>query len=519
MTPPSTWSVGTCRTSRRAPGPTRRPVGADAEVAPRPTPELLDIVPRDNRKVYDMRRVLDVVFDRPDWLEVQPRFGRAILCALAHLGGHPVAVVANQPMVRAGSIDADAADKAAHFISVADSFHLPIVFLADNPGMLPGSGSERRGVLRSGGRMFVAQTVATTPKIHLTLRKAYGFGSMVMALIGFDGQVATFAYPGATLGAMGAGAMSRAMGADDDTVAKLRSAELEASYRSAEGLGFDELLDPRETRDALLDAVERARLRPPGRARARHPDGDHALTAGDRSSDSGCSGQRRRERAVLARSRHCDTTHRIAACACEDQRPRRAPTAAKSAGLEHRAGQAPHAFEHLGRSALRHAAEHLDAVLDVHGREHDRQRLGHLVGWDRPDDRLMQAQHRLEPDGRLERRHDLPLLDVLVDEVGAGERGELDVEPVQAARRASSAPGCGDRRRLVRQPRDAGLERGVVDLDALGQVRQLALEHGLDGGVLVLGVVDQQGHDGGDVAGERPTAEQVDPVRSVRHPR
>ena len=106
--------------------------------------------------------------------------------------------------------------------------------------------------------MFVAQTVATTPKIHLTLRKAYGFGSMVMALIGFDGQVATFAYPGATLGAMGAGAMSRAMGADEDTDAKLRSAELQASYRSAEGLGFDELLDPRETRDALLDAVERA---------------------------------------------------------------------------------------------------------------------------------------------------------------------------------------------------------------------------------------------------------------------
>ena len=232
--------------------------GAEAEVAPRSTPELLGIVPRDNRKVYDMRRVLDVVFDRPDWLEVQPQFGRAVLCALAHLGGHPVAVVANQPMVRAGSIDADAADKAAHFIAVADAFHLPIVFLADNPGMLPGSGSERRGVLRSGGRMFVAQTVATTPKIHLTLRKAYGFGSMVMALIGFDGQVATFAYPGATLGAMGAGAMSRAMGADDDTDAKLRSAELKASYRSAEGLGFDELLDPRETRDALLDAVERA---------------------------------------------------------------------------------------------------------------------------------------------------------------------------------------------------------------------------------------------------------------------
>ncbi len=86
----------------------------------------------------------------PDWFEVQPRFGKAIICALAHLGGHPVAVVANQPQVLAGSIDAAAADKAAHFIMVADSFHLPLVFLADNPGMLPGSRSERSGVLRGG---------------------------------------------------------------------------------------------------------------------------------------------------------------------------------------------------------------------------------------------------------------------------------------------------------------------------------------------------------------------------------
>ena len=168
---------------------------ADEAAAPRPTPELLDIISRDNRRVYDMRGVLDVVFDEPDWFEVQPRFGRAIICALAHLGGHPVAVVANQPQVLAGSIDADAADKAAHFIMVADSFHLPIVFLADNPGMLPGSRSERSGVLRSGARMFAAQTAATTLKLHVTLRKAYGFGSMVMSLLGFDDQVGDVRLP------------------------------------------------------------------------------------------------------------------------------------------------------------------------------------------------------------------------------------------------------------------------------------------------------------------------------------
>ena len=245
--PPSAWSYPSPLPASEA--------GAAGE--PRQTPELLDIVSRDNRRVYDMRAVLDVVFDSPDWFEVQPQFGKAIICALAHLGGHPVAVVANQPQVLAGSIDADAADKAAHFIMVADSFHLPIVFLADNPGMLPGSRSERTGVLRAGARMFAAQTAATTLKLHLTLRKAYGFGSMVMSLLGFDHQVATFAYPGATMGAMSAAALSRASHAGEDLSAKLRNAELEASYRSAEHMGFDELIDPRETRDALLAALKR----------------------------------------------------------------------------------------------------------------------------------------------------------------------------------------------------------------------------------------------------------------------
>jgi acetyl-CoA carboxylase carboxyltransferase component len=243
--PPSAWSYP--------------PSGADGDdTGPRATPELTDLVPRDNRKAYDMRGVIDVIVDGDDWLEVQPGFGSAMICALAHLGGEPVAVVANQPQVLAGSIDADAADKASHFIAVADAFHLPLVFLSDNPGMLPGSRSERNGVLRSGARMFAAQTLATTPKIHLTLRKAYGFGSMVMSLIGFDNQVATFAYPGATLGAMSSGASSSAMGASAEVAEQLRHAELQASYRSAETLGFDELLDPGETRNALLAALDRA---------------------------------------------------------------------------------------------------------------------------------------------------------------------------------------------------------------------------------------------------------------------
>jgi acetyl-CoA carboxylase carboxyltransferase component len=106
--------------------------------------------------------------------------------------------------------------------------------------------------------MFAAQTLATTPKFEVTLRKAYGFGSMVMGMIPYDGQSAVFALPGATMGAMGASAMSRARGSDADEAARLRDAEIEASYGSARMFGFDELIDPRELRNLLLHSLERA---------------------------------------------------------------------------------------------------------------------------------------------------------------------------------------------------------------------------------------------------------------------
>ncbi len=219
----------------------------DGDIGPREVPEVLDIVPRNGRRVYDMHQVIDAVFDAGSRFDVQPDFGQCVLCALCRLGGHPVAVVANQPMVLAGSIDADGADKAAHFINVADAFHLPLVFLSDNPGVLPGRASEQRAILRKGARMYAAQTLATSPKLEVTLRKAYGFGSMVMGMIPFDGQSGVFAFPGATMGAMGAAALSRSKGSDEEEAEQLRNAELEASFRSARTLGFDELIDPRRS--------------------------------------------------------------------------------------------------------------------------------------------------------------------------------------------------------------------------------------------------------------------------------
>ena len=229
--------------------------------------EILELVPRESRRGYDMSAVIAAVVDRGETLLIQPDYGRSIICALARVGGQAVGVVANQPAVLAGSIDTAAAEKAAHFIAVCDSFHVPLLFLSDNPGVLAGTASERAGVLRAAARVYAAQTRASTTKIHVTLRKAFGFGSCVMAMNPHDNQTLSFAYPAATVGAMGAAGAGRAVGADEQAAADLRRAEEESAYRSASALSFDEVIDPRDTRNAILAGLEvsaRRRSQPPG---------------------------------------------------------------------------------------------------------------------------------------------------------------------------------------------------------------------------------------------------------------
>jgi acetyl-CoA carboxylase carboxyltransferase component len=223
--------------------------------------EILDIIPSDPRKGYDVHGVLDAVFDAGSLLEVQPAFGRPIVTALARLGGAAVAVVANQPAAKAGSIDADSADKAAHFLEVADAFHLPVVFLADNPGVLAGSASERAGILRHSARMFAAQARVRSPKLHVTLRKAYGFGSSLMAMNPFDDQTVTLAFPGARLGAMPAQGGGQAARLEAETQSLLEHAELGGAYSSADTMGYDEIIQPSGLRNALLVGLRLSAVR------------------------------------------------------------------------------------------------------------------------------------------------------------------------------------------------------------------------------------------------------------------
>lgn len=231
------------------------------DTGPRDLNELTDLVPADPRRSYDIRPVVELVADRGSVLEIEPAFGRPVVTALARLGGEPVAIVANQPAAKAGAIDSDAADKAAHFLEVVDAFHLPGVFLADNPGVLAGTAAERSGILRHAARMFAAQARVQSPKLHVTLRKAYGFGSSLMAMNPFDRQTVTLAMPGARLGAMPAAGGGAAAGVDGDTQQLLDHAELGGAYSSADTMSYDDVIEPRELRNALLAALRLASVR------------------------------------------------------------------------------------------------------------------------------------------------------------------------------------------------------------------------------------------------------------------
>jgi len=214
--------------------------------------EILSLVPADDRRPYKMSRVAALIADEGSLLELQPRFGRSLFTALGRLGGRSVAILGNNPNVRAGSIDRDAADKGTRFLEVVGSFHLPVIFLADNPGVMPGTVAERNGALRAAARMFAAQRRLRGPKLHVTLRKAFGFGSSIMGMNPFDGQTLSVAFPGATLGAMPARGGGVASKSDAAQQARLDAAELGGPYRVADSMGFDEIIDPREVRNVLL---------------------------------------------------------------------------------------------------------------------------------------------------------------------------------------------------------------------------------------------------------------------------
>ncbi len=241
------------------------PAVRTADPASRRGEMLLDHVPADGSRPYDMTAVIGEIVDDGEYLEVHEHWARNIVCALARLDGQVVGIVANQPRTLAGVLDIHASEKAARFVQMCDAFNIPLVTLLDVPGFLPGVGQEHGGIIRHGAKLLYAYCSATVPRISLILRKAYGGAYIVMdsQSIGAD---LTYAWPANEIAVMGAegaaGVIFRrriAEAADPEAMrqklVKEYRAELMHPYYAAERGLVDDVIDPAATREVLIRSL------------------------------------------------------------------------------------------------------------------------------------------------------------------------------------------------------------------------------------------------------------------------
>jgi len=243
------------------------PVLAVDDPADRPVAGLDKIVPASSRSAYDVRRVIKVVFDGDSWFEIKPTWAKNIVVGFARVAGRSVGVVANQPQVKGGILDSDSADKAARFIRMCDAFNVPLVYLVDVPGFMVGSQVEKDGIIRHGAKMLYATSEATVPKITVIMRKAYGAGYYVMCGKGY-GPDLLVAWPFAEISVMGPeGAVNIIFNKQIEAAAnpeETRASLLEAiraqinPYVAAGWAMIDDVIDPAETRRAIVRGLEQA---------------------------------------------------------------------------------------------------------------------------------------------------------------------------------------------------------------------------------------------------------------------
>ena len=242
------------------------PVFATSDPPDRQAQELVDLMPDEPNKAYDMHDVIKHVFDDGDFFEVFPHYAQNILTGFARLNGHAVGIVANQPMHLAGVLDIHSSEKAARFVRFCDAFNIPLVVFVDVPGFLPGTNQEWGGIIRRGAKLLFAFSEATVPRMQVITRKAYGGAYVVMNSKSIRADVA-FAWPTAEIAVMGAeGAVNIVSRKELDKAEdkKAKRAELIADYTekfanpyvAAERGYVDDVIDPRETRPRLINALE-----------------------------------------------------------------------------------------------------------------------------------------------------------------------------------------------------------------------------------------------------------------------
>ena len=235
--------------------------------------KLRHLVPENRVRAYEVREIIDILFDSDSVLEIRKDFGLGIITSLARIEGIPVGVIANNPSHLGGAIDSDAADKASRFMQLCDAFGLPIISLCDTPGFMVGPEAEKTGLVRHVSRMFVTARSVTSPTCTIVLRKAYGLGAQAMASGGFKFPLFTVAWPTGEFGGMGLeGAVK--LGYRKELEAIEDPEEREAAYQAlvdrmyevgkglsmADHFEIDDVIDPSDSRRWIVRGLKAARI-------------------------------------------------------------------------------------------------------------------------------------------------------------------------------------------------------------------------------------------------------------------
>ncbi|GAB3052382.1 acyl-CoA carboxylase subunit beta [Virgibacillus ainsalahensis] len=229
-------------------------------------PDLTDIVPFNARSPYDVKNVIEQVVDKDSFFEIHQNFAKNIVVGFARIKGETIGLVCNQPKHLAGGLDIDSSDKAARFIRFCDSFNVPIITFEDVTGFFPGVKQEHGGIIRHGAKILYAYSEATVPKITVITRKAYG-GAYVALNSKSIGADLVYAWPNAEIAVMGPDGAANVIFAkeiaESENPEETRKEKID-TYREkfanpyvAAGLGMvDDVIDPRETRIKLIQALE-----------------------------------------------------------------------------------------------------------------------------------------------------------------------------------------------------------------------------------------------------------------------
>src|SRR4051812_26541108 len=253
-----------------------------AQSQPAGNGDLRALVPASDRQAFDMRRYVRALLDDGSFFEIHALWAREIVVGFGRLDGEVVGVVANNPMFKGGVLFVDSADKATRFIQLCDAFNVPLLFLADVPGFMVGTAVEREGIIRHGAKMISAVSEATTPKISVIVRKAYGAGLYAMAGPGFEPD-ATLALPTAMIAVMGAEAAvnavhyNRIQAIEDEAERQAYVQKLRDEYnadidivRLASELVVDAIVEPEDLRDELIRRFATYRTKDRAFSRRRH---------------------------------------------------------------------------------------------------------------------------------------------------------------------------------------------------------------------------------------------------------